>query len=320
MPLVVRVPSVTSRAPAEPGESAEPPRSGHPDRAKWLNVLDPRKSAVQRELRRHGLSGYEPQTQATILGLMSDCPDEGAFLDVGAHIGLYSALVAVTCPSPATRIVAIEPTPQTAALARKLARVNGLDIEVVQVALSDRSGDARLYLSDKAETSNSLNAQFRDHAEDVVVTTTTLDLLSEELTLVPHLIKIDVETHEGEALNGAMGTIEAHRPWIVVEILEASAGGWLIPALDRVEGLGYTLYPLVPEMDWVPGHPRHGTRAAEGYRDWLLAPTPMNTTTASRIEEWRTAISQCTQDTNALVPRGSTFARGWNSKDAWTIS
>jgi FkbM family methyltransferase len=308
MPLLVHVPRVSTD------------ETEDPDRTRWLNVLDPRKTAVQRELRRHGLAGYEPPTQATLLALMSTCPEGRAFVDVGAHIGLYSALVAATCQAPSARIVAIEPTPQTAAMARKLARVNGLDIEVAEVALSDSPGEARLYLSDKAETSNSLNESFREHAEDVVVSVSTVDSLVAEKDLRPHVIKIDVETLESAVLDGAMDTIERHRPWIVVEILDASAGSPLNSTLDRIEGMGYTFYPLAPDMEWIPGHPRNGTRAVEGYRDWLLAPTPMDAATASDIGSWRRAIERCTQETNALVPRGTSFAPGWNAKDVWTIT
>ena len=304
MPLIVRVPQAIA---------------GPSDSIRWLNVLDPRKTAVQRELRRSGLAGYEPATQSTLLALMEDAPEGGCFIDIGAHIGVYSSLVAAVFRSASPRVIAVEPTPATAALARKLARVNGLDIDVVETAISDRPGEATLYLSDKAETSNSLNEDFREHAEHVVVATTTLDALIEERGLRPHLIKIDVETHEHAVLRGAWDTIERFRPWIVVEVLDSSDAGPLSVALDHAIGLGYTLYPLVPEADWTAGHPRQGTRAQEGYRDWLLAPTPIDDSLADRVVAWRQAIRACAKDTNAIVPRGCTFARGWNLKESWTL-
>lgn len=305
MPLIVRVPRLTTTSTGG---------------TTWLNVLDPRKTAVQRQLRRQGLAGYEPDTQAVLLALMAESPEGSAFVDVGAHIGIYSALVAATCSDPPPRVVAVEPTPQTAAIARKLARVNGLNIDVVEVALSDRPGEARLYLSDKAETSNSLNESFRTHAEEVLVTVSTLDGLVADLDLTPFVIKIDVETYERAVLDGAMATIERHRPWIVMEILGSSEGHELNDTLDRIERLGYTYYQLAPGNEWRPSHPREGTRAAEGYRDWLLAPEPVDSTTGERIGKWREAISRCGQETNAIVPRGTTLAPGWNSKVAWTIS
>ncbi len=81
MPLVVKIPENASVISA----------SGSYPRA--LNVLDRRETAVQRKLRSEGLAGYEPLTQAVLLALAQRASKGGAFLDVGAHIGLYSALV-----------------------------------------------------------------------------------------------------------------------------------------------------------------------------------------------------------------------------------
>ena len=97
------------------------------------------------------------------------------FFDIGAHIGLYAALAAVVFPPDLVHVTAFEPTPTTADVALALVHRNQLDVTVERLALSDEQGEAVLYVSDKAETSNSLAVGFRSAAMTVTVPTTTLD-------------------------------------------------------------------------------------------------------------------------------------------------
>ena len=174
-----RTPSPTDESPPAMPMYVTLPRNHHvldtrvPYR-RALNVMDRKETAVQRQLRRGGLASYEPMTQATLLALVEVASTPCTFLDVGAHMGLYSAMVKSVYGAD-VRVRAFEPTPNTAELARRLARVNDLDYEVVELALSSAPGEALLYISEKAETSNSLQAGFRESTEQVRVTVSTLD-------------------------------------------------------------------------------------------------------------------------------------------------
>ena len=251
---------------------------------------------------------------------MEEAPDGSLFMDVGAHIGLYSALVSAIFQSRGIHAIAFEPTPETASTARRISRSNEASFEVVECAVSDRPGTATLFLSAKAETSNSLNSDFREHAGDVEVDVTSIDHFVQDRGVAPRVIKIDVETHERAVLEGALGTIAQARPWLVVEVLDRGNDNPLWETLDRIQGIGYHLYPIVPELTWTPSHPRLGTRAGEGYRDWLLAPSTVSAVFAERVQRWRAAIGACTAETSAVVPQGCTFAPGWNHRETWTIS
>lgn len=93
-------------------------------------------------------------------------------LDIGANVGLYALLAAMISDRP---VCAVEPTPDLAQAARDLAQLNGLDISVEELALGDRSGTATLYLSDRTDSSNSLNPNFRRHSREIEAELRTVD-------------------------------------------------------------------------------------------------------------------------------------------------
>jgi FkbM family methyltransferase len=277
-----------------------------------LNMLDPRTTAVQRQLRRTGLAGYEPATQAALLALASRCADGAVFIDVGAHIGLYSALISAVYGSRGPRVFAFEPAPDTANLCRRIRDANGLAFDVVQAAVSSRTGSATLFLSAKAETSNSLNETHRSYHGTVEVPMTTIDAFCREQGLNPGLVKIDVETHEPDVLAGALDTIRDARPWIVCELLNADN----VPEklMVRLEEAGYRYYQLTEELPWREERAR-SVRLHTGQisRDWLFAPRAVDESLVNSVRGWLTAIAACPDTTNLIVADDATLSRTWNA-------
>ncbi len=184
---------------------------------RWLDIIDETSTAVQRNLRRGGVSGFEPSTMATLLTLFADRPAGFTFFDVGANIGLYGSTCAMLFEPG--HVVAFEPTPSTAAVARRIAAANGLDTRVEELALGDEEGEAQLFLSAKSDASNSLVEGFKEAVGTVTVGVTTMDRYVAQSGLVPDVIKIDAGTFEPQILAGAVRTIESSRPAIVVEAL-----------------------------------------------------------------------------------------------------
>jgi FkbM family methyltransferase len=301
MPMYVRVPRndrVISSIGSYPGR---------------LNVLDRKETAVQRQLRRAGLAGYEAQTQATLLALAELAPRPTTFLDVGAHIGLYSALVTTIFGADDVRVIAFEPTPHTADVARRLAARNGLEYSVEQLALSSAPGKATLYISDKAETSNSLSEGFRVSAESVDVTVTTLDDFCLERGVTPSVMKVDVETFEPHVLRGGLLTLSRARPSIVFELLPSSDARMTDSVLRLLGSIGYRLYRSVG-TEWVEtSTDTYRLHLSHESRDWLLCPGKPEGLDAS-VQAWMAAIAECTQETNLLVPGGQPPPDGWDAK------
>jgi FkbM family methyltransferase len=279
-----------------------------------LNVLSRKQTAVQRQLRRSGLAGYEPTTQATLLALAGQAPASSAVYDIGAHIGLYSALISAVYRSGGPHPIAFEPTPETAGLCRRIRECNRLGFEVQQTALSSEPGTAELYFSHKSESSNSLNPGHRKHSESVTVPVTTVDAFTAERGVTPYLIKIDVETFEAAVLTGSLTTIRRHRPWIVCELLPSADHDALRTALAPLIAMDYGLHPITPEAPWHRYDETTYRPAVSGQcRDWLLAPRPLTPAFHRAVRQWLIAILACDETTNILTADKTSFPHGWNA-------
>ncbi len=252
-------------------------------------------------------------TQATLLAVAQQAPPGSAVYDVGAHIGLYAALIDALYGHRLS-VHAFEPTPDTARICEDIRRHNCLDFELITSAVSDAPGNAELHLSLKGESSNSLNAAHRKYTESVTVPVTTLDAFTQERSARPHLIKIDVETLEGQVLAGALETVRRHRLWIVLEILPGSDHVALGRALDVFTELGYGLHLIQPESPW-PGRNRSDylPHAGSQCRDWLLAPVPLTYDFHHAVRTWLRAILACDERTNLVVPGAASFPDAWNA-------
>jgi FkbM family methyltransferase len=161
------------------------------------------------------------------------------FIDIGAHIGLFSVLAAHLV-GPSGRAVAFEPYPESRERLRRLADLNGLGerIEIVAAALSDHAAAAApLYMTDDS----TLSTLDPDHSpmfvrqafgRSVPVEVMTFDgwlATRPDLGRRLAVIKIDVEGHEGRVIAGMHHMLEAGRPVdVICETSEGSdADRWL---------------------------------------------------------------------------------------------
>jgi FkbM family methyltransferase len=269
-----------------------------------LRIPD-RKNGVQNTLRRTGLSGYEVAAQATLMTVMQRAPRGAVMFDVGAHIGLYPAMIDAVYRSRDYRIVAFEPTPATAEICKRIRDDNKLGFELVESAVSSRPGTADLFLSDTWDTSNSLNADHRNGTETVTVPVTTLDLFSTERGLDPFLVKIDVETYEPQVFEGALAMIERARPWIACELLADIDKVALAPCLERLEKLGYSFHRMAGPKPWSAMTAAGCLDALNNTsRDWLLAPQRPGPRFYRDLAQWTLAIVECDASTNRQLAAG----------------
>lgn len=136
--------------------------------------------------------------------------------DVGGNIGLYSCIGAAAMPDG--RVVAFEPAPGNLEFLRRNVDANGVGdrVEIVGAAVSDKSGEARLYLSDSMGN-HSLAAENAASARHVDVPVTTIDEHFGGARV--DILKIDVEGFDVHVLRGARETLAKHRPTLFVELL-----------------------------------------------------------------------------------------------------
>jgi FkbM family methyltransferase len=146
----------------------------------------------------------------------------GDFVDVGAHVGMYSLVAASETHG---RVLALEPNPSARAQLLANVELNGFtNVVVAPKAAAASPGRAQLHVPTTPDPSfSSLEAGRFAEGEPVDVEVTTVDDEVEAHGLRPTLVKIDVEGGELDVVAGMARTLAAHRPTLLVEVSEQSA-------------------------------------------------------------------------------------------------
>jgi len=169
--------------------------------------------------------------------------NRGTFIDIGANIGLYS----IALSKYFDRILAFEANPITfKVLEANLALSGTRNVEPFCEGVSSRTRCASLYVPLDGHLGWATLSADR-HGVDTTVAETminldTLDNLSTKKGFEQDpisLIKIDVEGHEAEVLQGAVGILNRWGPIVLVEVLEGAAGQESFEILTRC---GYSRY------------------------------------------------------------------------------
>lgn len=141
-------------------------------------------------------------------------PSGSVTVDVGANCGLYTRKLARL----SRKVHAFEPSHKMADLLR---RTSASNVSVHEIALSDQTGNAELFIP-RADQElvyglASLEAKHgaaEGHILSINVPTARLDaIVHQDVTFV----KIDVEGHELSVLNGAVKLLEQSQPVFLVE-------------------------------------------------------------------------------------------------------
>ena len=238
---------------------------------------------VPRMLAERGLDGYEPHALNCFLAMVELAPP-GAVLDVGANVGVYGHLAAAYSDRD---VHLFEPTPEVAEVAAAATLRPGARCTVVQSAAGAEDGTARLYLSDRTDSSNSLNASFRPHTRHVDVPLIRLDDYVRGTGIVPAVVKIDTETTEPDVLAGSAEVLTVHRPWLMVEVLAGRVEDRLEAVLAPYDYVWYHLDgpgPLEPV-------PRIVGDTTYEHLMYLLLPEPASPRLWERMAQWREALA-----------------------------
>ena len=157
---------------------------------------------------------YEPEEwdAITTYGKPGD-----VMIDIGANCGIVAWKMAKTV-GQAGRVLAFEPNPRIADVARQVAALNGLDqIDVKTDLIADKGGRVSFTVShvDGLGVRSSLSHDMAD-GEEIMVNAVTLDEVLREEPKVDY-IKIDVEGAELKVLAGAEETL-AKNPIVQIEV------------------------------------------------------------------------------------------------------
>jgi FkbM family methyltransferase len=193
-------------------------------------------------------------------------------VEAGGFLGAY-AIVAARWAGPSGRVVTLEPSPSSAVIARAHFGMNpeGSRITLIEAAVADRAGNARLAVYDESYRNQLVDdegphdegkARSQDEAKASchTVVVATIDDVCRDLKIRPTLIRMDVQGAEFAALEGARETIRTGRDTlrIVVEMhpqLWPSFGITGDIARRRLESLGLRATPLEGTDPFAPdGH------------------------------------------------------------------
>ncbi|WP_128564201.1 FkbM family methyltransferase [Methylobacterium crusticola] len=172
---------------------------------------------------------------------------DGIFVDVGANTGIYSIMA--NSVAGGRKILAFEPLPKVLEALRRNLSLNNIaeQVEIHEVALSDKDGTAVLHIPDPGhgllETSASLEQGFQQVHSTITVPVKRFDDLA-----IPDLIgviKVDIEGHEHAFLRGAQDTIMRDRPIVFAEVVGPAKRGAIGAFLHNV---GYMDFRLRPDM------------------------------------------------------------------------
>jgi FkbM family methyltransferase len=176
---------------------------------------------------------YEPEQTA----LFERYVAAGAVVyDIGAHYGYYSLLSSVLSGANG-RVFAFEPSPVNLPVLRRHISLNRCaNIQVLELAVSDREGTAHFDLGGGSGIGHLAEAG------SVEVKLTRLDALAETLP-PPAAMKIDVEGAEMQVLRGGAQTIESAKPVIFLSVHSAELKR---ECEEFLRQRGYTLQEILP--------------------------------------------------------------------------
>jgi FkbM family methyltransferase len=148
------------------------------------------------------------------------CSRDAVIVDVGANIGIST--LAFSNIAERGRVLAVEASPKNFNYLRANLEANRVtNVVALNVAFSDAIGIVQLFEDPDFMAGSRIDATATaTHAKDasVSVNATTLDLEFPRHGLGRlDLLKIDVEGHERQVLDGSVKTLERHRPVCVIE-------------------------------------------------------------------------------------------------------
>ncbi len=184
---------------------------------------------------------------------------EGAFLDVGANMGILAASVAKSLQGR-ERVFAFEPVSETSERAAAVFALNQIsDVALFECAIGDQDDTLRFYkMSGTSEASAAgANGWAKEDLIEIQVPCRSLDSLAAEGVIGKiGLLKLDVEGYEIKALQGARAVIMRDQPEIIFEChrdIMPHAGWELSDATSLIREMGnYEFYFLREEGGFAP--------------------------------------------------------------------
>ena len=188
---------------------------------------------------------YEPWEQQLFRTL---CRPGDTVVDIGANVGLYTAIAARAVGS-AGRVISLEPHLESYSYLQKTIAINGLThVRAVNAACGDHSGTVDLFLTDENKADSRLYDVTGARPRTTVEMVTLDDLLEREGVRKVDVIKMDIQGAEALALKGMRRTLRTPGkltlvcefwPWGIT-----AAGGSPREFIEELSSHGFTFHSI----------------------------------------------------------------------------
>lgn len=204
-------------------------------------------------------------------------------LDIGANIGNHSLFFA----DHFEQVVAFEPHPRLFRLLELNAELKN-NVKAVNLGLSNEASTvyAQAILGNIATTKIGRDSEDQ---ESVAFEVRPLDDVEPTLALdTIDLVKIDVEGHETEAIQGAENTLRKFKPIVLVEVLATEIQNGTSEAIKLLDAFGYKhLYELRSHRPFARA-PKSVSRLVTGFLGLVFDYRPPKHFTVEKIEKLET--------------------------------
>lgn len=182
-------------------------------------------------------SWYQTAEKQTKQWWCNNIKSDWNILDIGANVGMYSALFSKLATKG--KIFCFEPTPTIKILEKNLNNLNAKNCVIYDVAVGDKTGiiQEKLQMIWKRKV---LEKQF---------TFTTIDQFCGTIGEKINAIKIDIDGFDPEALYGAQKILKEQSPVVIVELNPTALSYRGHTPRQAVEFMKSQNYPLLKVMD-----------------------------------------------------------------------
>jgi FkbM family methyltransferase len=143
------------------------------------------------------------------------------FLDIGAQVGYFSILASEL----GAKVIAFEPSTANRQLLENNIKANDSNVKIIGKALSNANGQSKLF-NGKTSGENSLDENYHKGDGFEMVETVKYDDLGFG---APDMIKLDVEGHEKQVLEGMQSILKTDKPiTIILEDWYHKVTDWLV--------------------------------------------------------------------------------------------
>ncbi len=185
-----------------------------------FKLYNPGFTTIENEIFWKGIEGGWEKISLNIWSEISK--DAKVVLDIGANSGIYSLVARAV--NQESEIYAFEPVKRTAEIFQKNISINDFKhVHLYKKAVSNKSGESIFFdINTESQYSASLSEKMLTNNPDRItykVQVVAIDEMKEFENKKVDLIKLDVEMHEPEAVEGMIKVLKRDHPILLIEIL-----------------------------------------------------------------------------------------------------